>query len=296
MACSRETERIPIEAQNPVFPAIRFHVLQAEMIFQKNVNEFVFICNFLRNQLKSFVRLMAKIHGDNPVSQGRMASAPETGGGQMMHVISDPDRVRPDLKAGEDHGQVHHRLSDRSRGVDPVLDSDKFNLMLFQERIERAEIHHVRTHTIYFVDDHAADQAGRDVFFQLIHPWPVHLRPYISVILVKCYGGNVREPVFNVIFADRKLHLSAFRRICKIRLAAVYSKIHVYLLSGINAGKLAGPRRSCYNMFADMSICLMGPWRKLGLFFICFHFHSFSNRASLVIFVLTIIPIVLFAV
>ena len=93
----------------------------------------------------------------------------------MVHIVGDPEGIGLHFKAGEDHSQVHHGLSQRRGGVDPVLYGDKFHTMLFQEGVKGAEIHHIRAHPIYFVDDYAINKPGRNIIPELIHAGAIHI-------------------------------------------------------------------------------------------------------------------------
>ena len=150
------------------------------------------------------------------ITERSHAAAPEAPGREVVHAVPDPDGVVPDLDAGEDHREVHHRLADRRGRVDAVLHGHELDLVLLQISVERAEVHHVGADAVDAVDHDAVDQACAYILAQSVHGWAVDVAPDIAVVLVWRDSGHIIEDAVDVLLAGRQLHLDAVRRVGEV--------------------------------------------------------------------------------
>ena len=157
------------------------------------------------------MRLRAKIHSCDIVPNRSPASTPKATLCQVVHIISDSERISTNFQAGEDNSKIHHSLSKRSGCINAILHCDEFDLMFLQERIEHTKIHHITAYTINFINNYTINKPGSNIFLQLVHAWPIHIRSHISIILIQSDGRDLllREMKPDVFLAYIKLHLSA---------------------------------------------------------------------------------------
>ena len=130
MELSRGQKRAP-DRLDPVVFAVGLHLLEREVVLLQDPDQLVLVLQLLLVRDDGLVLFSAQADLLDVVPDRRLATTPEALGRQVVQVVPDPERVVPDLQAGEDHGQVHHRLADRRGRVDPVLHRDELDALLF---------------------------------------------------------------------------------------------------------------------------------------------------------------------
>lgn len=191
--------------------AVGLHVLEGEVILQKDPDKPVLLCDLRLIPDEDLVLLRSEVDLLDVVTEGGLPATPEAPSGQVIHAVPDPDRVIPDLDAGEDHGQIHHGLADRRGRVDAVLHCYELDAAFFQESVKCAEVHHVRAYAVNAVDHNAVDQTGCSILPEPVHRRPVDVAADESVVLVRRDRVDLVECAGDIVPAGFQLHLYRIR-------------------------------------------------------------------------------------